>query len=92
MPNEARGITTLLKQSLLQGVLVGRNPRYSPHMPRRGAPQAPHGPVSEDTTLNEPPETAKVERSYSTRGLSQSLQTTSDALEVSILSNFAPHS
>jgi hypothetical protein len=65
---------------------------YSPHIPRWGAPQLPQGPVSCTAVAAEPPDTAKIESSFSTSGLSQLLQTTSVALELTIFSNLVPHS
>gem|GEM_PF-6028164 len=65
---------------------------YSPHMPRRGAPQAPQGPGSGDV-FSEPPDTAKVERSLSTRELSHFRQVTELApFELTIRSNVVPQS
>jgi len=66
---------------------------YSPHIPRRGAPQAPQGPSSGERARDDVPETAKIESSFSTRGLSQLLQwTPAAAAELRIFSNFVPQS
>ena len=74
----------------------GREPLvrdYSPHIPRRGAPQAPQGPSSGERARDDVPDTAKIESSFSTRGLSQLWQwTAAAAAELRIFSNFVPQS
>jgi hypothetical protein len=65
---------------------------YSPHIPRRGAPQAPHGPGSNEAAERATPATANTDHSLSTRGLSQFLHTTSTAEDATILSNVVPQS
>jgi hypothetical protein len=63
---------------------------YSWHIPRRGAPQAPHGPLSDGAV--EGRATANTESSFSTRRLSQFLQVTSAADALVIFSNVVPQS
>ena len=63
---------------------------YSPHIPRRGAPQAPHGPGSTDERDREGPATAKTDSSFSIRALPHSLQRACTAAELTICSNFVP--
>ncbi len=59
-------------------------------MPRRGAPQTPQGPGSEETAERDSPATAKTESSFSTRGLPHFLQLAGAAAELRIFSNFVP--
>jgi len=56
----------------------------SPHMPRRGAPQAPHGPGSGAAP---PCPTAKAERRRVTRGLPHDGQVTSLAAATEVSSS-----
>ena len=66
---------------------------YSPHIPRRGAPQAPQGPGSGEEVLSDAPATAKVERSLSTRELSHFRQVTElSPFDLTIRSKVVPHS
>jgi hypothetical protein len=64
---------------------------YSPHIPRRGAPQG-QGPGSLDSPSRAAPETAKTDSSFSTCGLEQFLHLTSAFDEYEIFSNFDPQS
>jgi hypothetical protein len=67
------------------------NRYHSPHMPRRGAPQA-HGPGSDDKPPRALPETAKVERSWATLRLEHLLHVTSSVADGTNFSNLAPQS
>jgi len=87
-----------LVNALLQASVTVRGGRirhvtlaYSPHIPRRGAPQA-QGPGSEAMALGEAPDTAKTESCLSTRSLSQLLQVMRLEEERTILSNVVPQS
>jgi hypothetical protein len=72
-----------------------QNPKsaYSiPHDPRWAAPQAPHGPGSNEAeaALRGDPPTANTDNSFSTRGLEHCLQTTSVEDVGTIFSNVVP--
>jgi len=60
-------------------------------MPRRGAPQA-QGPDPVATDFGDDADTAKTESSFETFVLSQFLHETLPEAELTIFSNFAPHS
>lgn len=62
---------------------------YSPHIPRRGAPQG-QGPDSHERTSLDVPETANTESSFSTCGLEQLLHRISSFEEYVIFSNLDP--
>ena len=66
-------------------------PFYSPHMPRRGAPQ-PQGPLSAERPCDAPPATAKADRSFSSFVLWQEVHSTGSEAPLTILSNCVPHS
>jgi hypothetical protein len=65
--------------------------RYSPHMPRRAAPQG-QGPGSAERPSREAPETAKTDSSFSTRVLEHFLQRIFVLAAYEIFSNCAPQS
>jgi hypothetical protein len=64
---------------------------YSPHIPRRGAPQAPQGPDSVAAVERDAPTTANTESSFSTRALPHCLQVAVASAELTSFSNLAPH-
>jgi hypothetical protein len=64
---------------------------HSPHIPRRGAPQA-QGPDSDAKALEEAPDTAKTESCLSTRSLSQLLHAMRLEEESTISSKVVPQS
>ena len=65
--------------------------RYSPHIPRRGAPHG-QGPDSDEGPWWEVPETANTDSSFSTCGLEQFLHRTPVFDEDEIFSNLDPQS